>query len=105
MIAKEKPSLVQVQVELFGLARLLAGRDSVTVAVPRRATGADVAATLAEVLPQLVGSVILVDRSGFQPSYTLNVNGTAFVPIGPTELPLNLNENDSILVFSSQAGG
>ena len=36
-----------------------------------------------------------------QSSYTLNVNGTSFVSDGP----LNLEQGDTILLFSSQAGG
>jgi hypothetical protein len=48
-----------------------------------------------------MGSVLSSDGSGLLESYTLNVNGTAFVEDGRLEL----TPGDSILLFSSQAGG
>ena len=95
------PSALEIRVELFGLARISSGRRVVRITVPVDADIRDVAAALGKVCPQLVGGIILDDLSGLQTSYTLNVNGTSFVGSGP----LNLEQGDTILLFSSQAGG
>ena len=92
---------LEIQVELFGLARMSSGRRRVRIAVPADAEINDVVAALSTACPQLVGDIILDDLSGLQTSYTLNVNGTYFVGNGP----LNLEQGDTILLFSSQAGG
>ena len=48
-----------------------------------------------------MGEVVSDDRSGFRSSYILNVNGRTFVDGGPLELA----RGDTLLLFSSQAGG
>lgn len=95
------PGTLEIRVELFGVARMSSGRRVVRIAVPAEADVQDVVAALSRVCPQLVGEIILDDLSGLQTSYTLNVNGTSFVGNGP----LNLEQGDTILLFSSQAGG
>jgi molybdopterin converting factor small subunit len=95
------PTLVNIRVELFGLARIACGRSQVEVAVPEYARPGDVAAALAGACPQLVGKAIREDLSGLQQSYTFNLNGTAFM----SDAPLRLKHGDAILLFSSQAGG
>ena len=92
---------VTVRVELFGLARMIAERREFGLSIPRNADSQDIARALASACPPLLGSVLLSDGSGLLDSYTLNVNGTAFV----SEAPLDLAPGDSILLFSSQAGG
>ena len=93
--------VLEIRVELFGLARMSSGRRLVWITVPVHADVQDVVAALSRVCPQLVGEIILDDLSGLQPSYTLNVNGTSFVGDGP----LSLEQGDTLLLFSSQAGG
>lgn len=98
---KAASALVNVQVELFGLARIACGRRQVELAVPEYARPGDVAAALAGACPELVGRAIREDLSGLQQSYTFNLNGTAFI----SDAPLRLKPGDAILLFSSQAGG
>ena len=98
---RAEPHLVDVRVELFGRARMTSGLRYVEVALPKSADRANVAVALAQACPELVGEVISEDGSGFQESYTLNVNGTTFVGDGP----LGLISGDAVLLFSSQAGG
>ena len=98
---KTAPTTVDVSVELFGSARMLTGRRQAQIAVPSQATITDLVAALAERCPDLVGKVILEDRSGLLKSYIFNLNGTAFV----SEEPLQLKTGDTLLLFSSQAGG
>jgi molybdopterin converting factor small subunit len=93
--------LVSIRIELFGQARLLAGRRDVEIEAPRHGKPGELTAALATACPELVGKVILDDRSGLQPSYTLNLNGTKFID-GDTP---DLKPGDALLLFSSQAGG
>ena len=92
---------VRVQVELYGTARSLAGRRQLALSVPRVVRPGGLVEALAEACPPLVGEVILADRSGLQQSYVFNLNGTSFVG----EQPLTLTQDDTVLLFSSQAGG
>ena len=92
---------IGIHVELFGLARIETGRRQVDVRVPQRAHPAEVASALADACPELIGKVILDDRSGLQESYTFNLNGTSFL----SDHQLDLSPGDTLLLFSSQAGG
>ncbi len=100
MTSSDETSVV-VRVELFGRARMLCDRRWVEVEVARRAEVAAITSALAASCPELVGEAIREDRTGLQESYTFNLNGTSFVDDGPIEL----DAGDSILLFSSQAGG
>ncbi len=95
-----EPSIV-IRVELFGRARMLCERGSVEVEIPAHAATGAIAAALAASCPELVGEAIREDRSGLRESYTFNLNGTSFMSDGPT----TLRAGDSVLLFSSQAGG
>ena len=97
---RSEPSIV-IRVELFGRARMLCDRGSVEVEVPPYAEHGALAAALAASCPELVGEAIREDCSGLRESYTFNLNGTSFMCDGPT----TLRAGDSVLLFSSQAGG
>ena len=92
---------IEVTVELFGQARVATGRKQVTAAVPVCAGLSDLAAALLESCPGLGGLAVQEDGSDLMESYTLNVNGTAFV----SQNGVSLKPGDSVLLFSSQAGG
>ena len=92
---------VRVKVELFGTARLACGRRLVEVEMPASSSNFTLAAALANACPQLVGVALREDLGGLLESYTLNLNGTEFVDSGK----LSLSEGDTLLLFSSQAGG
>ncbi len=93
---------VTVGVELFGNARLLAGRRYVSVHLAGDCGLGDVAEAVARQCTALVGPVVREDLRGFLDSYTVNLNGVEFVGDG---LQQRLKDGDSLLVFSSQAGG
>lgn len=93
--------LVTIRVELFGSARLTVGRRQVSLRVPPTVSAPEIAGTLANAHPELVGKAIREDRSGLLESFVLNLNGSEFVDKGP----LRLKHGDSLLLFSSQAGG
>ena len=99
---KEPPSdLITIRMELFGSARLLCGSQIIDVETPRITNTVQLTTTLATNHPELVGKVIRTDRRGLLESYTFNLNGVSFVGPGT----LQLHSGDSILLFSSQAGG
>ena len=93
---------VSICVELFGTARMACGQRQLAVQVPVHATVADIAAALAEICPALVGVALRDDLSGLLSSYTLNLNATAFIA---DDDKLTLQDDDTLLLFSSQAGG
>ena len=93
--------VVEVTVELFGRARMATGRRAVTIALASPAHTADFAAALHKSCPELAGLAVREDGSGLLESYTLNVNGTTFVG----EDGVQLVSGDTVLLFSSQAGG
>ena len=93
---------VKVTVELFGNARLLAERRYVSVHLAEDCGLGDVAEVVGRHCPALAGSVVREDLRGFLDSYVVNLNGMAFVGDG---LNQRLEDGDSLLVFSSQAGG
>lgn len=92
---------MQVMVELFGRARLLAGRREVPIEVPVACGIGDLASVLADAVPTLMREVICEDNLGLVESYVFNLNGTRFLGDEFVEL----EPGDRILLFSSQAGG
>jgi molybdopterin converting factor small subunit len=100
-VTRKVPTLVAVNVELFGNARLLAGRSLVRLNVADDCALRDIAEEIGRRYPALVGTVVREDLTGFLDSYTVNLNGVEFI----NDRHQRLSEGDSLLVFSSQAGG
>jgi molybdopterin converting factor small subunit len=92
---------VSVTVELFGSSRLLAGRREAVIVVPDRCSIREFVSALATAVPSLVGDVVREDGTGLEGSYVLNLNGARFLE----ESAFELKHGDSVLLFSSQAGG
>jgi molybdenum cofactor guanylyltransferase len=88
-------------VELFGVARLLAGRCELPVTLPARSTLADVLQAVSRDLPMLSGRVISADASGLADGYACNVNGLEFV----RRATVRVEAGDRILIVSADAGG
>ncbi len=91
---------VSAVVELFGNARLLAGRSTVHLELPTNVSATDVAGRLAREVPELVGEVVDPEGS-LMTSYILNLNGTSFM----SDSGRRITTGDRMLLFSSQAGG
>ena len=98
---RKAPTFVTVNVELFGNARLLAGRKLVRLNVADDCGLGGIAGEIGRRHPALVGTVVREDLSGFLESYAVNLNGVEFID----DHHERLSEGDSLLVFSSQAGG
>ena len=95
------PAAVSLTVELFGSARLLAGRREVEIAAPAHCTIRELVSSLTSVVPDLVGDVVRKDGVGLEGSYLFNLNGVRFLE----EEAVTLKAGDRVLLFSSQAGG
>ena len=91
----------RIVVELFGMARVASGRRMLHLDAPRNATVSELVAILAHKCPSLVGVALSEDLCGLLESYTLNLNGTEFVEGDK----LTLRDGDTLLLFSSMAGG
>jgi molybdenum cofactor guanylyltransferase len=90
---------ISVSVELFGVARMLAKIQVVSLDLAQGATLADVFSSLADKLPILVGRVI--NSEGLISGYTCNINGLDFVRTPSARV----NSGDKIFVLSADAGG
>lgn len=94
---------VLVKVELFGLARMRARVNALTLSLDAAATVADLARELIQACPDFVGTV-LSENGAIADGYVLNRNGLAFLPAEPDAL-LQLAEGDTLLLLPNQAGG
>lgn len=92
---------IHCTVELFGVARLLAEANEVSLELPPEATYAHVFAALAGQLPVLLGRVIKPDGTSLVEGYACNVNGLHFVRTATARV----NPGDHIVILSADAGG
>ena len=86
-----------VHVELFGIPRQRAGLKELDVEANNLRS---LFVELGRAIPQLVG-VCLEDDGQLNPGYLANLNGRAFV----TDTETRLDDGDSILILSADAGG
>jgi hypothetical protein len=68
-----------VTVELFGAARVIAGRSEVSITLEDGAAWQDAVVALADAAPELVGEVISADRRSLLSDYTFNLGGRVFM--------------------------
>jgi molybdenum cofactor guanylyltransferase len=94
-----KKKSISISVELFGVARMLAKTQLVSLDLAQGATLAQVLSALAERLPVLLGRVINSD--GLISGYTCNINGLDFVRTPSAKV----NSGDKIFILSADAGG
>lgn len=87
---------MNVTFEMYGVARLRAGRDKVQVSAST--LGAALGA-LEAACPAL--AAVLVENGGLGPHYRLSLNGREFV----SDPDRTLAEGDTLIVLSAEAGG
>ncbi|PZC45937.1 MAG: hypothetical protein DK302_000463 [Chloroflexi bacterium] len=90
-----------VTIELFGTARLLAGKNKISITYDNPTHLWELLRKLADIEPKLVGIVISNDRNSLTKSFILNLNGDRFV----TDMNEVVVSGDNVLIFSSQSGG
>lgn len=88
-------------VELFGVARLLAKTQVISLSLPGDATLTHVLSAVAQRLPVLVGRVIDTDGTDLLAGFACNINGTNFVRDSNTKI----HPQDRIFILSADAGG
>jgi molybdopterin converting factor small subunit len=88
-------------VELYGVARLLAGEREVALPVAAGMTLGDLPGALAERLPALVGPVLTPARDRLAEGYIFNRNGRDFL----TDDATPVRPGDRLLLLASVAGG
>ena len=88
-------------VELFGVARLLAKTQVISLSLPGDATLTHVLSAVAQRLPVLVGRVINKDGTDLLAGFACNINGTNFVRDSNTKI----HPQDKIFILSADAGG
>jgi molybdopterin-guanine dinucleotide biosynthesis protein A len=96
---EERP--LSCTVELFGVARLLAKTQVISLSLPRDATLTHVLSAVAQRLPVLVGRVINPDKMGLLAGFACNINGIDFVRDPDTKI----RQQDKIFILSADAGG
>ena len=99
--AKTIKDKVKITVELFGMARIACGKRRLSIETTADGSIPTVVAALADACPELVGKAIREDLGALLESYTFNLNGTSFID----EAAFELKTGDTLLLFSSQAGG
>ena len=92
---------ISVTIELFGAPRILGGARALDLAVPAPASRERLIAALADRCPALVGHGLKEDLTDLEEGYVFNRNGLAFLGNGE----FTVEEGDSLLLISSQAGG
>jgi molybdopterin-guanine dinucleotide biosynthesis protein A len=92
---------VHCTIELFGVARMLAGTREVALALSPGATLSQVLAALVAKVPALAGRVIDRDESRLVDGYACNVNGLDFVRAAATPI----QTGDTVMIVSADAGG
>ena len=92
---------IKIKIEFFGRARMILGFNSFEITVNKEITKEELISLIAKKYPKLIGEIIEENKSNLKKSYNIGINGIK----NPSENELYLKNNDSILIFSSQAGG
>jgi molybdopterin converting factor small subunit len=92
---------INIKIEFYGRARMILGLNSFEIQVNEKITKEELISLIGKKYPKLIGEIIEENKSNLKKSYNIGINGIK----NPSENELNLKNNDSILIFSSQAGG
>jgi molybdopterin converting factor small subunit len=94
---------MQVQVEFFGLSRLITGTKAQTIDCPEGTTFRELVRQLGCAYPDLIGEVIRPGQDGLQPPNVFHIKDRHFIK--QNQLDQNLIPNDHIVLMSLSAGG
>jgi molybdopterin converting factor small subunit len=90
-----------IRVELYGVARLLAGRKEIDLMLDGDATVGAALAALAATFPRLVGPIIAPDLRHLTEGNVLSLDGRAFITVPETPVRPDL----PLLILPAIAGG
>jgi len=94
---------MRVEVELYGLPRLIAGKREVALRLKDQATFRDVVRALVRQYPDMVGDVVQADGETMHPPNILNLDGRRMIQ--PHQMDESLSDGDRVIVMSMSAGG
>jgi len=94
---------MRVQIELFGLSRLIAGEREITLELPQGSTFRDVVRALVDRYPGMIGDVVQGDCETMQAPNILNLDGKRMIQ--PHQMDEGLHDGDRIILMSMSAGG
>lgn len=94
---------MRVQIEFFGLSRLVVGQKEVALDLEENVTFRDIVRKLAAMYPGLVGNVIRPDGESLQHPNILNVNAKRMIKAN--QMDESPQDGDRIIVMSMSAGG
>ncbi len=98
---RDTPTMIKINVELFGIPRIRAGRREIELELPAGASRRRLIQAIARACPVLVGPVLREDLTDLQEGYLFNHNGISFL----SSDTLCLQSGDFLLLLSNQAGG
>lgn len=94
---------MRIQVELFGLSRLIAGEKEITLELSDEATFRDAVRALARRYPDMIGDIVQADGMTLQAPNILNLDGRRMIQ--PHQMDEALSDGDRVIVMSMSAGG
>lgn len=94
---------LHIQVELFGLSRLIAGEKEITLTLDESATFRDAVKEIVSRYPNMVGDVVQADGLTMQPPNILNLDGRRMIQAH--QMDESLSDGDRIILMSMSAGG
>jgi molybdopterin converting factor small subunit len=95
--------LMQVQIEFFGLSRVITGKKNETVDFTEGATFRELVRQLGCTYPGLIGDVIQAGQDALQPPNVFHLKDRHFIK--QDQLDQYLKPNDHIVLMSLSAGG
>lgn len=94
---------MQVNIELFGLPRIITGEKIITLSLQDDASFRDVVRALAQRHPEMMEDVIKIDGETLQSPNILNLNGRRMIQ--PHQMDENIRDGDKLVLMSMSAGG
>ena len=94
---------MQVNIEFFGLSRILTGKKSEILDFSEGATFRELVRRLGSAYPDLIGNVIQAGQHALQPPNVFHLKDSHFIK--PDQLDQSLKPNDHIVLMSLSAGG
>ena len=94
---------LSVDIELFGIPRLITGVKVLRLDVEKRTTFRDIVRMLGATYPALIGDVIQLDGETLYPPHVLNQNGKRMVQEG--QMGESPSDGDQITLMAILAGG
>ncbi len=94
---------MHVQIEFFGLSRLITGKKTETVDFTEGTTFRELVRQLGCTYPDLIGDVIQAGQDALQPPNVFHLKDRHFIK--QEQMDQNLKPNDHIVLMSLSAGG